>query len=412
MPHRKSKTSQSQALFPVSSASKRCCPCNSNGIYARCKRCSCVTSGQGCTSCQPKNNGLCCNVDIPLTSNPLASDSSSLLSSPASSYTNSPTIQSSSIVRPSSPQFISTSSRPLDELFQPSSTSALLTPLSQLQPPSSPSLELESQSATCCKCHSSGARCTSCKCSREGRPCVNCYPGKRGKCTNIASPIPPASSPQSEASLQSHSLPSVATPETMIPCALRGNTSYLGAQESGAPIRISHPARKKCVVPDCPVLVAPSMWHSHMSLHASGLFPGAVPITWLQDQDLFICSLCHQLVSNTRSRSHSTRCRGRVNIPVAHQVAYPQVSPTRFSSQSLPSFEEVCELHRPTLRFISSRARPAFARVLSASLRSVLSDNSEEAWLKLFMLPKCVLPSAKRRGRNLKPTSIEVLCKL
>eukprot|EP00731_Ephydatia_muelleri_P001362 Em0001g1362a len=50
--------------------------------------------------------------------------------------------------------------------------------------------------------------------------------------------------------------------------------------------------------------------------------------------------------------------------------------------------KEVCELHRPTLRFIPSRARPAFARVLSASLRSVLSDNSEEAWLKLFMLPK------------------------
>ena len=74
--------------------------------------------------------------------------------------------------------------------------------------------------------------------------------------------------------------------------------------------------------------------------------------------------------------------------------------------------KEVCELHRPTLRFIPSRARPAFARVLSASLRSVLSDNSEEAWLKLFMLPKCVLPSSKRRGRNLKPTSIETLCKL
>mgnify|MGYP003460779833 FL=1 len=125
--------------------------------------------------------------------------------------------------------------------------------------------------------------------------------------------------------------------------------------------------------------------------------------------DIFICSLCHQLVSNTRSRSHPKRCRGRVNIPVTHPATTPQVSPP---GVSLPSFEEVCELHRPTLRFIPSRARPAFARVLSASLRSVLSDNSVEAWLKLFMLPKCVLPSSKRRGRNLKPTSIEALCKL
>ena len=169
--------------------------------------------------------------------------------------------------------------------------------------------------------------------------------GKGGKCTNIASPIPPASSPQSEASLQSHSLPSVATPETMIPCASRGNTSYLGAQKSGAPIRISHPAKKKCVVPDCPVLVAPSMWHSHMSLHASGLhvFPGAVPITWLQDQGLFICSLCHQLVSNTRSRSHPKRCRGKVNIPVAHS---PQVS-----SEAFPEFP--FRAYHPSKRFAS-----------------------------------------------------------
>ena len=40
------------------------------------------------------------------------------------------------------------------------------------------SLEVESDSVTCCNCHTSGARCTSCKCCREERPCVNCYPEK------------------------------------------------------------------------------------------------------------------------------------------------------------------------------------------------------------------------------------------
>ena len=59
-----------------------------------------------------------------------------------------------------------------------------------------------------------GARCMSCKCSREERPCVNCYPGRRGKCANIApsnAVILPASPPRPEALLQSnssHSLPS------------------------------------------------------------------------------------------------------------------------------------------------------------------------------------------------------------
>ena len=79
---------------------------------------------------------------------------------------------------------------------------------------------------------------------------------------------------------------------------------------------------------------------------------------------------------------------------------------------NLPSFADVCQLRCPTLRFVPKKARPFFARALSSSLRSVLDENSEEAWLKLFMLPKCVLPSLKSKGRHLKHTSIKVLCDL
>ncbi|KAL5457665.1 hypothetical protein EMCRGX_G034949 [Ephydatia muelleri] len=66
----------------------------------------------------------------------------------------------------------------------------------------------------------------------------------------------------------------------------------------------------------------------------------------------------------------------------------------------------------PTLRFVPKKARPSFARALSSTLRSVLDENSEEAWLKLFMLPKCVLPSLKSKGRHFKHTPIKVLCDL
>ena len=262
-----------------------------------------------------------------------AEHSSSLPSPPASSYTQSP--QPSERHHSPGPDDLSQSI-----LFHISTPDALL---SQFQLPSSPSLEGESQPATCCKCHSSGARCTSCKCCREERPCVNCYPGRRGKCTNITSSIPSVSSPHSEDSLQSYSSPPVATPESMFPCASRPCTSHLGSQEGCTPNQISHTAKKKCVVPDCGVLIAPSMWHSHMSLHACGLFPGAVPITWLKDQDLFICSLCHQLVSNTRSRSHPKRCRGRVNIPVTHPEAPHKVH--------LPEFP--IRVYHPLKRFAS-----------------------------------------------------------
>ena len=77
---------------------------------------------------------------------------------------------------------------------------------------------------------------------------------------------------------------------------------------------------------------------------------------------------------------------------------------------NLPSLEEVCQLRCPTLRFVPKKARPAFAKVLSAVLRSILSDNTAEAWLRLFMLPKCVLPSLKCKGRHSRPTPIVSLC--
>ena len=78
---------------------------------------------------------------------------------------------------------------------------------------------------------------------------------------------------------------------------------------------------------------------------------------------------------------------------------------------SLPSFEEVCCLQYATIRHIPQKARPAFAQVLSDTLRSICVSNSEEAWLKLFMLPKCVLRASHRGGQRHKSHSIEELCR-
>ena len=61
---------------------------------------------------------------------------------------------------------------------------------------------------------------------------------------------------------------------------------------------------------------------------------------------------------------------------------------------------------------IPHNARPAFARILSAAIKAVATDNFVDSWLKLFMLPKCVLPSSKRRSRHNKPVSINLLCDL
>lgn len=145
-----------------------------------------------------------------------------------------------------------------------------------------------------------------------------------------------------------------------------------------------------------------------MKLHAQGVYPGEVPRSWLLGQDSFICNHCLQLVSNSRLSSHSRRCTGDFGGSAGagagdHAV---QVSPStveglvanNIPGPSLPNLEDVFLLNQPTLCFIPSKSRPAFARVLSSVTRNVILENSDEAWLKLFMLPKCVLPSSQRRG--------------
>ena len=96
-----------------------------------------------------------------------------------------------------------------------------------------------------------------------------------------------------------------------------------------------------------------------------------------------------------------------VDNPPVEALPFHQPDP------SLPTFEEVCLLNQPTLRFIPSRSRPAFARALSSALRCVIQENSEDAWLKLFMLPKYVLPShGRRQGRHDTPLPVDALCNM
>ena len=258
------------------------------------------------------------------------------------------------------------------------------------QSPSSPSQECESLSATCCKCHSSGARCTACKCCREERSCVNCYPGRRGNCANA--PAPPNVIIQSTSHLQplhpmtqpsstvlpptsppAHTVSSLPTsPQPCNPSTLSQRPPVESRQNPPDPSPLSTsappvtPIRKQCTIEGCTALIAPSMWRIHMSLHASGALPGQVPAKWLLDQNLFVCPNCSQLVANTRQASHLQRCSQRLTDQTAHLQS--PIAPEPQINLSLPTFEEVCQLHHPTLRFVPTKARPAFARALSSAL--------------------------------------------
>ena len=154
-----------------------------------------------------------------------------------------------------------------------------------------------------------------------------------------------------------------------------------------------------------------------MTLHAQDVFPREVPSTWLDEQDRYICHICLQLVSNRRQSSHSKKYNaGGVASSVPDFAGpLPPNHAEAFLNQhepGLPTFEDVCLLNQPTLHFVPSKSRPAFARALSSALRCVILENTEEAWLKLFMLPRCVLPSLRRKGHHDKPLPVDILCNM
>ena len=168
--------------------------------------------------------------------------------------------------------------------------------------------------------------------------------------------------------------------------------------------------RKPCLVRGCTERIAPSMWRQHMTLHAQGFFPGAVPDSWLQEQNLFICPRCRGLVANSRLPSHQLKCP-LVNNSVCLSVLSPS-STTGAMPSPLPTFEAICELPVRTVWHIPAKDRQAVALVLSSSLRAAAFENTQEAWLKVFMLPKCILFAPKRCGRHHKPRPIRDLCDL
>ena len=173
------------------------------------------------------------------------------------------------------------------------------------------------------------------------------------------------------------------------------------------------PSSKKqaCIVVGCPELIAPTMRRAHLSLHVRGVFPGTIPPSWLEERGMFVCGSCCQIVSESHASSHQSKCSG--NCAPQNTIGHvTNTTSVQHDATVLPSLEDIFCLKVQTLRHIPSYALPAFALALSAALRCVLHENTLEAWIKLLLLPKCCLPSAKRRGRHHKPINITMLCDL
>ena len=122
---------------------------------------------------------------------------------------------------------------------------------------------------------------------------------------------------------------------------------------------------------------------------------------------------------DSRFGSHSEKCSGSIRGPslLEYQLPPPQPLLAKGSVRGQllrpPSHLLRQSVIYSVPQFVTSLKKlDPVARVLSDSLRSVCVSNSEEAWLKLFMLPKCVLRASLQGGHKHKSHSIEELCRL
>ena len=81
--------------IPASGSVKqnKCCSCNGNGKFARCKSCACVKRLQPCSNCLPMKHGICSNSSASLTmadTESSFSSSKSMASAPPSDTAPSP----------------------------------------------------------------------------------------------------------------------------------------------------------------------------------------------------------------------------------------------------------------------------------------------------------------------------------
>ena len=83
--------------------------------------------------------------------------------------------------------------------------------------------------------------------------------------------------------------------------------------------------------------------------------------------------------------SHQGKCSHTMHAAAESLVNTPSTPGSNYTTV-LPTFEDACQLPCYTLHHVLAKARPMFARVLSTALRNAWHENTEESWLKLFML--------------------------
>ena len=179
----------------------------------------------------------------------------------------------------------------------------------------------------CCRCNRRGC-CKGCVCKKRGTFCTSCLPSRLGSCDNCGSTTPSSHGPLSPlVGLDTSSLNSVHQ-EMLAPSPKSSRDPEV------SPVAAScRGSRFTCATYDKEL--ATKDIRKHMQEHAFGKRDGQVPLSWLSDNNFYVCSRCNNIVSISRTSSHSKKC-----APSPHSS--PPIVEATGSASFLPSLEEAC----------------------------------------------------------------------
>ena len=156
-----------------------------------------------------------------------------------------------------------------------------------------------------------------------------------------------------------------------------------------------------CPVAGCPraVCARSAGWgslqamRSHLEEHAGGRFVGAIPEVFMEEHSLRQCTICSRLLKK-RFGPACPRCKPKL-APARQDAAGGRDIPGDW-----PSWDEVFEANIPTKAHVPQGARKLWAQCLVGALAQTVQHGDLRAWMELLMLPKAVLRSSNRGGRN------------
>ena len=193
---------------------------------------------------------------------------------------------------------------------------------------------------------------------------------------------PSSASPVSSSSFRS---PSSSSPVASSSSSSSSSTS--ASSSSASPLNFV-PGSYPC--PSCPQkFTSAPLLVTHANSHNSGLLAGTVDSDALTPLGYSMCHHCSRFFKGLTS--HLKHCEPTI-------ASRPSTAAVEENFDV--SLEEVFTSYCPTVSFVPSSHRQSWGRVLTAALSDVIAHNSLEAWTRLFMLPKCVLATAKRAGKR------------